>query len=119
MTAETERRMMPALEGGSPNEAGAAAAPAGEDVPDEIKEQMQDPGKVEEEFGDKYGDQAVRQKLAQMVQPLTVTSMFIDHPTKICIFYMASFVVFTLFVGGLGLLEIDDVRPRDYQLWAS
>lgn len=54
-----------------------------------------------------------------MAQPHIITSMFIDHAAKICIFYIGCFVVFTIFVGGLGLLDIAEVNPRDYQLWES
>ena len=45
---------------------------------------------------------------------MLITSLFIDHPTKICIFYVACFFVLTIFVGGLGFMDVDVVRSRDY-----
>ena len=50
---------------------------------------------------------------------MILTSLFIDHPTKICICYVVCFFLLTIFVCGMGFLEVDEVRPRDYQLWNS
>ena len=67
--SETDRQM---LSNQGSRQASMIMAPKEEapridkEIPEEIKKQIEDMENLEDEFADKYGDQAVQQKLAQM-----------------------------------------------------